>query len=101
MMRKKKKWSRAEVISSFAVTVSTVALALSILVNWTPGTIRLLSPAGYGIIRGILSDTGDHIMFPSDHIFLPTEWQNTNGHPVLVRFPYLLLRELSPDGTET
>jgi hypothetical protein len=91
---KKQKWLRADIISTCALAVSTIALVISILAEWTPGTVRPLKPSGYGIIREVGS-------FPSDHIVLSLEWQNTSSDPILVRHPYLLLRELGPDGEET
>jgi hypothetical protein len=90
-----KKEGRVEVaISVFALIVSFGALAFTLWFNLSPGNVRALKPSGYCIIREIDS-------FPSDHIVLPLEWENTGGRLALVRHPYLVLRELGPDGKET
>ena len=70
------------------------ALAFTLWFNLSPGNVQPLKPSGYSIIREIDS-------FPSDHIALSLEWENTGGRPVLIRHPYLVLRELGPDGKET
>jgi len=70
------------------------ALAFTLWFNLSPGNVQPLKPSGYSIIREIDS-------FPSDHIALPIEWENSGGRPVLIRHPYLVLRELGPDGKET
>ena len=56
-------------------------------------TIPLI-PSGYAIIREFPS-------FPSDHLVIPLEWQNTERRAVLLRQPYLVLRKLDAKGQET
>lgn len=90
----KKKWRVELVISAIALIVSIGALAFPLWFNLSSGNVQPFKPSGYSIIREIDS-------FPSDHIALPIEWENTGGRSVLVRHPYLVLRELGPDGKET
>ena len=86
-----KKWIAAAVfISLFALIVSFISLCDDI----SPGKVQILKPSGYGFIREIDP-------FPSDHIVLPLVWENSGGRPVYVRHPYLVLRELGPEGKQT
>jgi hypothetical protein len=86
-------------VSPLAVAVVSLAVALAsfaftLWYNLAPGTVRPLTPSGYCIIRGIGS-------FPSDHLVISIEWENSSGRPVLVRLPYLRLRSLgSGEGQE-
>lgn len=89
------KKSRVElVISVIALIVSVGALTFSLWYNLSPGNVQLLKPSGYCIIREMNS-------FPSDHLVLPLEWENTGGRSVLIRHPYFVLRQLGSDGKET
>jgi hypothetical protein len=86
-------------IGRIEILISILALAVSMVSLWisifgAPGVVRPLTPSGYAIIREIGP-------FPSDHILIPLEWENTTGRPVLIRQPYLRLRELDSAGRET
>ena len=81
----------------FTIGLSIAALAISCcsyMYVTSPGEVQPHKPSGYGFIRGIHP-------FPSDHIVLPIEWENTGGRAVTVRHSYLVLRELGPDDNET
>ena len=80
-------------IALLALVVSFVALVISYLAYSQPGTVQPFEPTMYGIIRGYES-------FPSDHIILPLEWQNTRGQPVLIKQPELILHEVDDKGQE-
>jgi len=88
MCSKRNEW----VLSSIAILISLISLYFS----WygTPGIVQPIRPNGYGIIRGIES-------FPSDHIVLPLEWENTSGKPIVIRNISLILKKLGTDGQET
>jgi hypothetical protein len=81
-------------ISLAALLVSIASLAFTLIYNLAPGEVYPLKPAGYAIIRGVS-------VFPSDHLVLPMEWENSSGKPIVIRHPYLVLRELDPAGKET
>ena len=90
----KKRWRIRVFISVLVLLVSLGVLLFTLWFNLSPGNVQPLKPSGYCIIRELDS-------FPSDHIVLPLEWENTGGRPVLVRKPYLVLCELDPDEKET
>jgi len=92
-----KKWRVESIVSVIALIVSIGALAVAALSLWhdiSPGEVTPLKPSGYAIIRGFDP-------FPSDHLVLPLEWQNSSGKSVLVRHPYLVLRKLDSNDKET
>jgi len=82
------------VISVIALIISLLSLAFTLWYHLYPGEVKPLKPSAYSIIR----EVGP---FPSDHLVIPMEWENTRGQPVLVRNPYLVLRALTPEGKET
>ncbi len=81
------------VISFLALATSVISVFFDLYFDLSYGNVQPLEPSGYCIIRGI-----SH--FPSDHIVLPLEWENTGGLIVLVRNPCLVLRELDPGEEE-
>jgi hypothetical protein len=74
-------------------SISIISLIISIF-GVPFGKTVPLKPAGYSIIRDISS-------FPSDHLVLPIEWQNSQWRSVIIRQPYLILRLLNSSGQET
>jgi hypothetical protein len=88
------KWKIETVISLFSFLISIGALAFTIYFNLVPGTVQPFKPSGFTIIRGIDP-------FPSDHIVLPLEWQNSGGRSALIRHPRLILHEIDNNGKET
>lgn len=87
--KEERRWHIQTGIPVAALLVSAVSLYFSIY--GTPGTIRPIKPTGYCIIRG----DGP---FPSDHIVLPLEWENTSGKPIVIRQPELILHEQDGNG---
>ena len=89
---------RISMVASVSIVIIMILALLISCYNYnymsSPGDVKPLNPSGYGFIRGI------HY-FPSDHIVLPLEWENRGGTAVTVRHPYLVLRELRPDGNKT
>lgn len=92
-----KKWSAESILPIVALVISILALGIAVFLllrDISPGKVTPLEPSGYAIIRGFAP-------IPSDHLVLPLEWQNSGGKSVLVRNPYLILRELDSDDEET
>lgn len=90
--RKDAKWWIEHLFSLFSLLVSVPTLFINL--ERRIGQVRPLDPSGYAVIRGIGSS-------PSDHLLMQMDWSNTTGKPVLIRHPYLLLRELDSEGNET
>ncbi len=82
-------------VSVAALGVSIWSLIYTWYRNSSRGKVGPLKPSGYAIIRGI-----ERYKFPSDHLVLPFEWENSSGRPVLIRRPELILRELGKDGED-
>lgn len=87
--------------STFAAVVSAlfaiVSAVVAVLVWWPFGEVRPIEPSAYAISRGVDLSSG---RFPSDHLVVPLEWENSKGRPVLIRQPELVLYEFD-DGEET
>ena len=92
--RGRKKWRWEIGISLLALLLSTISIGFDLLYTLWLGQAQPLPLSGYTIIRGV-----DH--FPSDHLVFPMEWENTGGKVVVVRHPYIILRELDSSGEPT
>ena len=77
----------ALVISALALTASIASLVFTLWYQLCGPRVTLYEPTGYAIIRGLYS-------FPSDHIVLPLEWENSGGQTAVVRHPYLKLHNV-------
>lgn len=87
--------SLALVVSFLALVVSSGTLCFYIIRDVWPMPVKVVGSAGYAIMRG----TSD---FPSDHLVLPVDWENTGGRGALVRHPHIFLRAIDPNsGGET
>ncbi|MCB2213835.1 hypothetical protein KQH50_00425 [bacterium] len=87
----------ANTISFIALIVSIITLLLNLLLNWqsiSAGSIETLSPPDYAVIRGLSS-------YPSDHLVIPIEWNNTTKKNVSIRKPYITLAELDSNNERT
>jgi len=62
--------------------------------SFLPGKVRPLL-TGYGVIRE-MPDEG----FPSDHLILPIDWENTSVRSRVVRKPFVVLKEVVTNGKE-
>ena len=91
---KTKRLNREMAVSVIALILSTISIFYNIHYHSWPGNAHPLSPSGYAIIRGVEP-------FPSDHLVFPMEWKNTGGKVVVVRHPYIVLRELDASGKPT
>ena len=71
-------------VSLLALVVSAVSLGYTRWYAWSDPKVSPYEPTGYAIARGLYS-------FPSDHIILRLEWENSGGKTGEVRYPYLKL----------
>uniref|UniRef100_A0A7V4TEM9 Uncharacterized protein n=1 Tax=Candidatus Caldatribacterium saccharofermentans TaxID=1454753 RepID=A0A7V4TEM9_9BACT len=92
--RKKQKAKVLKYLNRYTpfATLIFIVLLDSYLYFW-PGRVEPLKPSGYSVIREIDP-------FPSDHLVLPIEWNNTGARRVVVRQPELILYELDSSGRE-
>jgi len=68
------------------IVASLISLLISIF--GAPGIISILPPSGYARITSIDP-------FPSDHLIIPIEWNNTKGISSLIRNPCLYLYQIN------
>jgi hypothetical protein len=99
--QKKDRWSKLrKYFPSAALIISIISLLFTLYSSSSLGSVTLLEPSGYGIVRGIYppqTDDGESSTSPrnarngADHLFVPVEWRNNSGGTILIKEPRLVL----------
>jgi hypothetical protein len=75
------------IISLIALIISFYAIKQTIDYRSSEPSITVYAPTGYSILRGLFS-------FPSDHLVIPIEWENSGGKNAIIRYPHIKLQNV-------